>query len=698
MPRMTIKLKIGGGFLLAGIMMLVSGLAGLYLAFSLSGALGTFTGPVMQTTANANAGMLSVQAQLVAVKDILASNSQEARSILQQEEDKAFQALEQIQQAGRIGEERFTELKTSMENFRTAKDQLLQNHSKYVALENQIDKTVSYLMDYIIDIERLASQALLESRFQFEDEAVADADSATASDEERAADEQAASDAEELVNANKDLVNSAGEARLALLNRLNLLNRFRKHPADADIKQRLAQVYEDLTYAGEVLADNDVMRNKTIENGEFQGASYADMVTRLINDHGNEFTEAMRLFTVLKTSREAYSKEADALINFGRNLLADIDVSVTEERTALDSVLDNGTQTILGVMLVGLLLGIAMAYVLIRAIIQPIQQVQRQVDDMAAGEGDLTIRLQVKGDDEVADLANSFNAFTDKLRGIIQTLQNHIDQLVDSTSSISSVAEKTRQLTQRQQSELSGVVVAINNLSSGSQQVVTNTSAAANGASLANEQAQKGQVIMQKTIDRIKHVASDVDGATLSVNELGAKSDQIGVVLEVIRTISEQTNLLALNAAIEAARAGEQGRGFAVVADEVRGLAARTHDSIGEIQEIIDQLQSGTSKVMQQMESVKANSNDSVQPVTDAGETLNSISQAVEEITRLNAEIAGTAETQSQTASDVDNNIVNINDMAVESAENAETLMEATHTLSRLGDELQQLARQFKVS
>ena len=721
MPKWTIKLKIGSGFFVAGIMLVICGMAGLYLASSLSVSLSKFTGPVLQTTSNANDGMLSVQSQLIAVQDIVSGNDSDGSSQkkLKEAEARSLQTLEGIREAGQVDEAAVQELKSKMDNFAAAKDGLLKVHSEFVTLEKQIDKTVGELLDFIIDIERLASQALLESQMQFEgedaeeeEESVAEQDYSEGSmeyageegpvfdeaEEEAEEVDDATAAAEALVQANQDLVNSASEARLALLNRLNLLNRFRGNPGDAEIKTRLAQVFEDLSYAGEVFAEDETMTAKMVENGPYQGKSYGGVVVELIQQHGKQFTDSMQMFVQLRDSKRNYSKVAESLIQYGQGLLADIDNSVANERTELSNVLDTGTQTIIGVLILGVILGLVIFLITVKAITGPITQVRGQMEDIAAGEGDLTIRLQVKGQDEVADLANAFNAFTDKLRGIIQTLQNHIAELVDATSKISVVAEQTQTQTTEQKNELSGVVVAINDLSSGSAHVVTNTQEAASSAQQANQEAQKGLEIMQSTIKTIEGVAGEVENTSTAVDELAAKSDQIGVVLEVIRTISEQTNLLALNAAIEAARAGEQGRGFAVVADEVRGLAARTHDSIGEIQEIIDQLQSGTNNVIRQMNIVREDAVGSVAPVTEAGETLKSISLAVDGITQLNAEIASTAETQSQTASNVDSNIVNISNMANESTQNAETLMNATNTLSQLGDQLQQLASQFKVN
>ncbi len=237
----------------------------------------------------------------------------------------------------------------------------------------------------------------------------------------------------------------------------------------------------------------------------------------------------------------------------------------------------------------------------------------------------------------------------------------------------------------------------MNDLLNGSREVVSHTSQAVDVAKKARGEASSSMKIMQLTISQIQSVASELETSGAVVDGLEAKSDQIGMVLEVIRTISEQTNLLALNAAIEAARAGEHGRGFAVVADEVRGLAARTSESIVEIQHIIDELQQGTHEVIRQIGSVRQNAASSVEPVTEAGNALKLISEAVDSIAHLNENISVTASTQDKTVSDVDSNVTSINQMASESTQNAETLLQAIDSLTQLGEQLQDLAGQFKV-
>jgi methyl-accepting chemotaxis protein len=708
-PRMTIKMKIGSGFLITVILLIVSGLYGLYLSSSLSGSVNNFTGPVLTATENANNGMLSVQSQLIAIQNILDDSDASARAKLEESEKLSAEALEKIKSSGRVDAQRYDNLQLRMAEFNQAKSKLLDVFTDFEKLEADIEQLVSKLLDYIIDIERLASQALLESQFQYDTEesskntvqfedGTADFEAMYA--QKQAADErnqQLREEAEARINQNRDLVNYSSEARLALLNRLNLLNRYRENPDNKEITDKLSRVLEDLVFTGDMFLENQDMKAKIIENGPDQGKSYAELTAALIKEHGAQFDRSVELFLNLRQARKDYSARADELINFGRELLTEINSSVIKEKTSLDSMMDNGFRSIIIILAVGVVLALISFVFTERAITGPILMVKKQMQDIAAGEGDLTIKMRVRGNDEIADLADSFNLFTDKLKGIIHVLQEQIARLLAVTGKIHDVAEKTRTQTGLQQRELGGVVEALNDLLNGSREVVSHTSQAVDVAKKARGEASSSMKIMQLTISQIQSVASELETSGAVVDGLEAKSDQIGMVLEVIRTISEQTNLLALNAAIEAARAGEHGRGFAVVADEVRGLAARTSESIVEIQHIIDELQQGTHEVIRQIGSVRQNAASSVEPVTEAGNALKLISEAVDSIAHLNENISVTASTQDKTVSDVDSNVTSINQMASESTQNAETLLQAIDSLTQLGEQLQDLAGQFKV-
>ena len=237
----------------------------------------------------------------------------------------------------------------------------------------------------------------------------------------------------------------------------------------------------------------------------------------------------------------------------------------------------------------------------------------------------------------------------------------------------------------------------MNEMTATVQEVASHAAHAAEAATSARDEAQGGQRVVSANIDAIQRLADEVMQTAELINRLAEDSNAIGTVLDVIRGIAEQTNLLALNAAIEAARAGEQGRGFAVVADEVRTLAQRTQESTSEIQDMIERLQAGARNAVEAMEKGRAGAESSVRQAVTAGESLQAINQAVAAISDMNLQIATAAEEQSAVAEEINRNITTINMVADETAVGAEQTAEASQELARLAMNLQRIVSQFRV-
>jgi methyl-accepting chemotaxis protein len=332
----------------------------------------------------------------------------------------------------------------------------------------------------------------------------------------------------------------------------------------------------------------------------------------------------------------------------------------------------------------------------LRTIARPVRLVLQQLQEVAEGEGDLTTELEVRGRDEVADLARAFNAFTARLRDMILGLQEAIHRLGTHTANIAQVSGRTGQEVRRQQADIADIAVSVSDLSTNVQSVAADTQQAAQQAHSADAAVDQGQAVVAQTRELTERLSAEVARAAEVIQRLGREGERIGGVLDVIRDISEQTNLLALNAAIEAARAGEHGRGFAVVADEVRNLAARTHDSTNEIRDMIDRLQKGTKEAVQVMMGSSEVSRTSVEHAARTGEALEAIREAVSVITELNTHIAGVSELQSRSAEAVNGNVGSISQVAASTADDAAELTRSTEDLLRLAQELEVMAGQFR--
>ncbi|MCK5640225.1 MAG: DUF3365 domain-containing protein, partial [Gammaproteobacteria bacterium] len=356
-------------------------------------------------------------------------------------------------------------------------------------------------------------------------------------------------------------------------------------------------------------------------------------------------------------------------------------------------------QKIMLVLLCTLLFIVAAIYFVYKTVVaKKLAELDGSINELATGSSDLTQRLDDSGSDEIASLASGFNKFLENHRIFIKDITESAHQLSDSTTEMASVTVQAKEDATEQRNQISMVATAVNEMAATIQEVASNTVTADESARLAKEETSSGLQVVDDNICITNTLANEIEKAAEVIQALKADSEGIGTVLDVIRGISEQTNLLALNAAIEAARAGEHGRGFAVVADEVRTLASKTQGSTLEIQEMIEKLQQGADSAVTVMDKGIETVEASVKQATQTGGSLKSITEAVNSISDINAQIASAIEEQSVVAEDINKNVVTVDNLAQRGDEASANIASANEQLSQLAGNLSTLVSRFKIN
>jgi len=428
-----------------------------------------------------------------------------------------------------------------------------------------------------------------------------------------------------------------------------------------------------------------------------------EVLKKVAKEHASFIKNSQHAFTLLANGdlheamkvAELVEKEEDNLDHELESLLFELEEFTAEAAKTAEHDEQLAYKLLSIVTIVVVLIAAFFAFFITRGIINGLNRSVAVAESIASGN--LKCEVYVTSSDELGKLQQAMKTMRDNLYEMVSEMNRSSVELASSTEELSAVTEQINQSIHVQQGQVQQSATAITELSATIQEVARNATSTAESANNANRAASDGQMVVQKTVEQIKNLASGVEGAALAINQVGLDSDSIGSVIDVIKDIAEQTNLLALNAAIEAARAGEQGRGFAVVADEVRTLAQRTQESTQVIEEMIVKLQSGAKNAVKVMEDSRDQAQLSVNQAALAGGSLDEIASAVIVISDMNHQIASAAEEQSSVSEEISQNIQKVNLSAEQNSTAMNEASTSTVNLSRLAVSLQQMISKFSI-
>ncbi|WP_322847068.1 methyl-accepting chemotaxis protein [Pseudomonas sp. B33.4] len=410
---------------------------------------------------------------------------------------------------------------------------------------------------------------------------------------------------------------------------------------------------------------------------------------------------------MMELSRQDKLDEMRTLINtrikdgtdqMGEQLNKLIAMNASDAKTASIQAGEYYDSAITGIIIVAVFAAVAtvlLAWLLTRSIVTPLNRAVQAAQTIASGN--LTKTIEVDGKDEPARLLEALAAMQSNLRKTIEQIAGSATQLGAAAEELSAVTEEASRGLQQQHNEIEQAATAVNEMTAAVEEVARNAVSTSEASNQSTHAAREGRDQVVKTVDAIQTMTHDVQNTAQMIEGLAAQGRDIGKVLDVIRAIAEQTNLLALNAAIEAARAGEAGRGFAVVADEVRALAHRTAQSTQEIEKMVAGIQNGTGEAVSSMQQSNQRTQSTLEMARAAGVALEQITQSIHQINERNLVIASASEEQAQVSREVDRNLVNIRDLATQSAAGANQTSAATHELSRLAVDLNAMVARFVI-
>ncbi|MBF0264685.1 MAG: HAMP domain-containing protein [Gammaproteobacteria bacterium] len=683
--NLTLKLIIGY-MMLTGLLILC-GIAGYYAATKLSTTMDFLLHEARNTVQGAAQTKINALEQIQAMDKILSIKKNTDMAQLDQGNTAIKNSFQIIQDAKLVNSNDLSKMQVSLDNFKKAQTPIINHHRNYYNTYEKLLESSKRMNKTLAYFSELANQIIVEKQTNWDRQEASSTDQSAEEHE----DDSSESQSEEMFAAS-----SSTEAKLALFSQLFYYGQIIANENIERNKEAYANAKTDLEVYIDDISSMD-LSTKKISKGPDIGKSFQEVLKQTFINIQKHAVNGLTAYDKLQVSRDDYTTKAKLLLKEANRIDDISNETINSKIKNISEIKRSAFITILTVVFFGILFAVINYIISYRIIVCPIKEVAESLNDISEGDGDLTQKLIVKGKDEVAELAIGFNLFTDKIRTMIIQISTVIEQLNTSTHTVSNQSEQTEKQMKLQQDETENVGKAMENLSLQVESVSASAISAETTMQHVDTSLSESQLVINNTLNSITEFAHDVSSATDVIIKVQNDSLEIGQVLDVIQGIAEQTNLLALNAAIEAARAGEQGRGFAVVADEVRTLASKTQTSTSEIKEIIDRLQQGSANASAVMEKSREQANTTVESTGSASRSLNEINKNVSEIRDVIKTINSATSKQNDQANFVSNNLTNIIEISNTTSKSSKQMNQITTNLNQLVNELQSLVGQFKV-
>jgi len=672
---MSIKNKIIAGFTLTTLLVIGVGLIGFNGIKQLSENLSFIVGPAWDTADGAMEGTIGLSAEMIAVEKILKGYSfEEGVRAVNEGQEVADEAIGRLLNAGLMDQNEVDALLAQKDEYESLLDQTLTSYQNFDRIRDEFDQHVEDFVRLGEEMEEIGDSAVEE--FEQNPDQPYTWNGA--------------------IQQRWQAADGGMEANIGLLWGLYHVGRMITKPEIFNESQ--IQIKEAIAFQEEASTEMLQTGRFDVNAGSAWGnQSYATVYSEYFKEYRALVDKLIAATKSFQELHSEYIRSSGSMLDLLSSFEENGDATVENEVAKIQAVQTASNSMMLLAIVVGTIAAIVFAVLLIRAVLIPLHTIAKRLKDVARGEGDLTRRIQMDSNDEIGRLAREFDYFLGHIHELVSEVVSKSEGMHASMVNMRSIAQETSEKVGEQQEQTDMIATAITEMSATGRDIAKNTETAAEAASEATDVSHSAQGTVSQAIQTIGTLSEEIDGATQVIAGLESDVNQIVNVLDVIVGIAEQTNLLALNAAIEAARAGEQGRGFAVVADEVRGLAGRTQNSAAEIQQMIDRLKNSSQKAVDVMQRSNAQSQTTVTQGQEIDHALAQILDAVSRINEINHLVASASEEQSCVGEEMNENIQRIVDIARETSEGMQRTYSTCGQALNENEELTKLVKRFKV-